>query len=130
MLTVRLLHDTAEAVTFNYALEAFTLRGTNHTYFVAFNEYIRYRNLFAEVFGYVHIAEFEHFVEWLFKASGFEMAHKGLRSVFGFTIAVSQLEGFVAVLVFGTHLSYGARASLNDRHCNVFTVGVVDAGHT
>lgn len=129
MLAVRLLHDTAEAVTFHNALEAFAFGSAGDDHFVAFGKYVGYRHLVAKILFDAHVSKFLHFMKRVFEACFFKVTHQGFGRVFCFAVAESQLEGGVAVIFFGAHLRHDAGASFDDGDRDVFAVVVIDAGH-
>ena len=129
VLTVGLLHYTTESVTLHNALETFTFRSTHNGYFVAFLENFRYGNNFAKALFKVHVAELKYFVLGC-RSGFFKVPFQRRRGVFFFALAVSELQSVVAIGFVVENLCDYTRASFDDRTGNVFTVAVVDAGHS
>jgi hypothetical protein len=73
-------------------------------------------------------AEFHELALWSHTCT-LEVALHGLRSVLFGTLAVTKLNGFIAVPLEGTYLRHDART--NFQHCawEILPSGTVDAGH-
>jgi len=74
------------------------------------------------------IAKLNQLMLW-FGICFFEMALEGLRSIFGFGIPISQLEGSIPIGLLGLHLRHNARTCFNDGTRHTFASAIVHTGH-
>ncbi len=130
VLTVGLAANTAKAVSFDNPLKAFTFRDAYRMHFVAFIEYIAYREYVAQRFlDDVEIAEFYDFslrAGLCFR----KMADQRIGRIFCFGFAKTKLKRGVPVGIVSFDLSNHTRACFNYGAGYVTTSFIKNAGHT
>ena len=113
------LHNALEALSFGLSNDADVLTFSEHI--VHFYSVTRLKFLFKRV-------ELHKLALWGHTCTP-KVALHGLRSVLLGTLAVTELNGFIAVPLEGTYLRHDART--NFQHCawEILPSGTVDAGH-
>jgi hypothetical protein len=128
VLAVGRLTHTAETVTLHNALEALSFGLANDADVLTFSEHVVHFHGVTRLKFLFKCVEFHEPALWSHTGT-LEMALHGLRSVLLGTLAVTKLNGFVAVPLEGTYLRHDART--NFQHCawEILPSGTVDAGH-
>jgi len=130
MLTVGLVADTAEAVTGDYALEAFTLGGADNVDKLALLEDLDGEHF--TVFLLVAFLEAGELSEVAFGGGvGFgEVATHSLGGVLFALFTKGELDSLIAIFLNGSDLCNDTRTSFN--HCarNLLSVGIKKTGHS
>ena len=128
MLTVGLTTHTSETMTLHNALKTTPFGCTNHINEVAFAENISYLQGVAEVKRLFEFFEFDQLPFWG-SVGRFEVTQHRLVSVLFFLFAVTQLNGFVAILVLCTDLGNDTGTSFDNCTCQSLPVRIVHTGH-
>ena len=131
MLAVGLSADTGESVTVNNALEAFTLRGTDHVN--------KGNCILEDVLHCDDIAELElsreivlELCEFLLGSGSclFEMALKSLAGVLFCSFVIGKLYSGITIFFNCTELRNNARTSLDDGARYILAVGTENGSHS
>src|SRR5690606_13342007 len=128
VLTVGLLHDTAEPVALDDTLEALPLAGADGRHLLALGEDLVDRDHVAQALADVEVAKLDQ----LALGGGarlLEVTLHGLGGVLHLGLAVGQLEGIIAVRIHRLDLRHDVGLGLDHRACHRATVLVEDAGH-
>ncbi len=120
---------TLETMTFNNALETFTLRGTDYIYFVVLSE----QQICGEyITGFGFICETFELNQMSLRSytSLVKMAFFGLVGVFFSFFLKTQLNGCITVCFNSLYLCNYARTGFNYSAWNVLSLGTEDRSHT
>jgi len=130
MLAVSKISNTAEAVSFDDALEAFTFGGADDVDEFAFLEDADGQDF--TIFFLVSFFETRELSEVAFRGGACfgEMTFHRLGGVRLFFFAESELDSFVSVFFDSFDLCYNTRTSFNHSARYLFTVGIKKTGHS
>lgn len=125
---MRCLTDTTETMTSYNALETFSFGFANDADVFTFGEDVINLDGVARLQFLLKSMEFHKFALWGHTCA-LEMALHGLRCMLLGTLAVTELNGFVAVPLEGTYLRHDARTNFQNCAWEILPSGTVDAGH-
>ena len=130
VLAVSQVSDTAEAVSFDDALEAFTFGGADDVDELAFLKNINGEDF--TIFFLVAFLKTRELGEVALRSgtSLGEMATHGFVGMRFFLFTESQLNGFVAIFFDGSYLCDDTRTSFNNSARYLLTVGIKKTGHS
>ena len=130
VLTVSEISNTAETVSLDYALETFTFRGSYNVNKFAFLEDIHCKDF--TVFLLVALLEAGELGKIAFRCGTCfcKMAFHRLGGMRFLFLTKSQLNGFITILLDGSHLCHDTRTSFNNCARYLLTVGIKKTGHS